>query len=106
MVTVTRTAACPKTTRHPWVRTTANLVAATPAGAVALVVLAHGTPVSYGIVGKAREIEVFAETTCNPHPAGTVDVAPGASVQLAWVDAGGRLSKPSRAVRVVGIVAR
>ncbi len=105
-VTVTRTAADPKTTRHPWVRTTAKLAGAPPAGVVALVVLAHGKPVSYGIVGKERGVEVFGDTTCNPHPAGTVDVQPGESVQLAWVDAGGRVSKPSRAIKVVGAVAR
>jgi len=103
--TITHTSANPKTTRHVWSNVSATFTAAPPKSAVALVALAGGKPVTYGLVGTERTIEVFGNSTCNPHPAGTAAPAPGQRVQLAWVDSAGRMSKPSTAVKVAGRVA-
>lgn len=103
--TVTYTSANPKTTRHVWSNVSATFTAAPPKSAVALVALAGGKPVTYGLVGEGQVIEVFGNSTCNPHPAGTEAPAPGQKVQLAWVDSAGRMSKPSAAVKVAGTIA-
>jgi hypothetical protein len=88
-------------TRHPWTRVDVALAGDPPAGAVALVVFdgTGKTARSWGAVtGNARSVVVFTQNGCEREPDGTRMTSPDEQVELAWLDASGRLSKLSAAV--------
>jgi hypothetical protein len=90
--------------KHPWTQTTASLSADPPATAVALVVLdKSGAARSWGrVTANAKSIAVFTSGGCATQPDGTTDSAANEEVRLVWLDASGRLSKPSAPIKVVG----
>lgn len=77
-------------------------VKSVPTNAVALVIYdAKQKPLSFGQVVKgSNDITVYSSYSCGQMSAGEVDTAAGDKVELAWVDASGRVSKHAGATVV------
>ena len=89
--------------KHPLVETVAQLSADPPAAAIAIVVFDRAGKAGRSwntVVPGDRRLHVFTSGGCAPLPDGTVDSQVDDEVVLAWLDASGRLSKPSAPIKV------
>lgn len=80
-----------------------SLKAAPPAGAVALVALGDQGARSWqrsDADPASKEIVIYRSGSCVTSPSGTIATNAGDKLQLAWVDASGRLSAKSAAITV------
>ena len=88
-----------------YVSVAAELQVPPPSGAVGVVsyrvVSRTRTPISYAPVGTDDELQLYADAgPCAYNPPGMEAPALGDTIAIAWVDAFGRVSAPSGAVRV------
>lgn len=80
---------------------TATLASKPPAGAVALIVMAKGTPRSWGrVTAGATSIVVYQGSCQVTPPAGTVRSNTGDTVTLAWLDETGHVSAASAPIKI------
>lgn len=90
--------------RRPSAYTRVMLDGGVPAGMAALVLAdAKGKARSFGLVDPtSNEITVYAHSRCGTVANNTVESSVGDKVTLRWVDQSGRLSPPSKVIRVTG----
>jgi hypothetical protein len=88
--------------RHSSATTIAELSGDPPDGAVALVVFdKDGKARSFGtVVRNAKSVTVYSQSDCGGPFKGTIVSRTGDQVKVAWLDAGGVLSKQSAVLRV------
>jgi hypothetical protein len=80
-----------------------ELAGPAPTGALALVIAdAAGTPRSWTLATGATTLYPYLAEACRALPNGTLATSAGDSIVLFWVDAGGRVSPPSKPVAVGG----
>jgi hypothetical protein len=88
--------------RHSSAQTVAELTGDPPDGAVALVVFDKaGKPRSFGtVIRNAKQVTVYSHSDCGGPFKGTIVSRTGEEVKVAWLDAGGVLSKQSSVIKV------
>ncbi len=88
--------------RHSSATAIAELSGDPPDGAVALVVFDKaGKPRSFGtVIRNAKQVTVYSQSDCGGPFKGTIVSRTGDEVRVAWLDAGGVLSKQSAVLRV------
>jgi len=88
--------------RHSSASLIAELSGDPPDGAVALVVFdKDGKARSFGtVVRNAKQVTAFSRSDCGGPFKGTIESRTGDEVKLAWLDAGGTLSKQTALLRV------